>query len=348
MFDVTTLLSEVRNRVRPPVVVVLGSPRPAADLVAALGTDEVVCYQMDLHQSNRLREELELSGLSARVETLPDLWDLPADFQTAIFPAAAQGERELKLDMLEQAYHVLRPRGLMVTLSEHTKDAVFARWHKKIFGRCSEAPASKAGSVFWGQREGDQPRRRHEQTFRAKLGDGPPMTFVSRPGVFSYGRFDDGARALLEVAGVQPGDRVLDLGCGVGAVGALASQRSGPEGSVTFLDSNLRAIALTELNARANNVPNFRTVATARMEGLDPEGYEIILANPPYYAQSAVARLFVEGSRNLLRPGGRFYLVTKQLADVAPMVVEAFGETLAHERRGYTVLEAGGARESIS
>ena len=35
------------------------------------------------------------------------------------------------------------------------------------------------------------------------------MNFVSRPGLFSYGRFDNGSRALLEVAELQPGDIVI-------------------------------------------------------------------------------------------------------------------------------------------
>ena len=41
--------------------------------------------------------------------------------------------------------------------------------------------------------------------------------------------------------------RVLDLGCGVGAVGCLATARTGPKGRTTFIDSNLRAIALTDM-----------------------------------------------------------------------------------------------------
>ena len=50
------------------------------------------------------------------------------------------------------------------------------------------------------------------------------VRFVSRPGVFSYGRFDEGARALTEVMQVAPGDAVLDLGCGSGTVGVIAGK----------------------------------------------------------------------------------------------------------------------------
>jgi 16S rRNA G1207 methylase RsmC len=66
----------------------------------------------------------------------------------------------------------------------------------------------------------------------------------------------------------------------------------------------------------------------------------VILANPPYYATSAIAKMFVDRSPPLLKEGGRFYLVTKQVEHVAPFLVETFGEIEAYENRGYTILEA--------
>src|SRR5262249_44905433 len=111
MFDPLSLLARVASRLRPPAAIILGSPAVAADLAARLGP-ETVCYQMDLHQAARLREELATSGVEARVEALPDLWELPEKFQTVVFPVFTHGERELKLDMLEQAFHVLAERGL--------------------------------------------------------------------------------------------------------------------------------------------------------------------------------------------------------------------------------------------
>jgi 16S rRNA G1207 methylase RsmC len=64
----------------------------------------------------------------------------------------------------------------------------------------------------------------------------------------------------------------------------------------------------------------------------------LISANPPYYAQGAIARLFVERAKTLLRPGGRLYLVTKQADQIGPLVAEVFGTTEIVERRGYAIL----------
>jgi 23S rRNA (guanine1835-N2)-methyltransferase len=228
----------------------------------------------------------------------------------------------------------------MLSLSEYSRDQLLPRAHKKMFGKCSELPASRDGSVFWSYTDGERPRRRHEVAFRARLGDGPAHDFVSRPGVFAYGRFDDGSRAMMEVADIRPGDAILDLGCGVGANGVLAADRAGLDASITFVDSNLRAVALAELNARQNGLSNFRCIASARLEGLEPQSCDVILANPPYYAFASVTNVFVEKARPLLRPGGRFYLVTRQLEPIAPVVVDVFGDVEAVENRGYTILSA--------
>jgi 16S rRNA (guanine1207-N2)-methyltransferase len=340
MFDLLSLLAQVESRIRPPVGIILGSPHQAADLVARLPAGVVTCYQLDLYLADRLREQIAEIGQDAQVVTLPDLWDLPPTFNTLIFPNNAHGERELKLDLLEQSFHALQPGGMLLTLSEYQKDQVIPKWHKKVFGKCSELPPTRKGSIFWSIREGERPKRRHEITFHARIGEGPSHSFISRPGVFSYGSMDMGARALVECAAILPEDRILDLGCGVGTNGVLAMDRAGPEGHVTFLDSNVRAAAVAEINARANGLTSFKTVAAYSANSLPRRWFDVVLANPPYYANSTISRRFIEESRPLLREGGRFYLVTKQVRESAPIVVEVFGEAVVHEHRRYGVLEA--------
>jgi 16S rRNA (guanine1207-N2)-methyltransferase len=329
----------MRSRVHPPVVIVLGSPAEVVRLVADLGTDEVTCYQMDLYQAGRVEEELRAHGLSARVVTAPDLWDLGPEFRTAVYPPAQGGERALKIDMVEQAFHVLRPHGILVVASPYEADAFFPGLVKKVFGRF-HAPVQEVGQVVWGQREGDRPRRRHEMTFQVRADSGPPFRFVSRPGVFSYGRFDEGARALVEVMDVRAGDRIADVGCGCGTNGIIAARRSGPGGGVTFVDSNVRALALAEHNARLNGAERFELIASSRVEGVPEQAFDVTLANPPYYAQLTIARLFIERSLALLRPGGRFYLVTRQPDQLGPLVAQVFGMAEPVRQRGYTVLYA--------
>jgi 16S rRNA (guanine1207-N2)-methyltransferase len=334
------LVATVRDPLRPPLGVVLGSPRPVAELLATLPPleGEIVCYQMDLFQAERLRQELAERNVPARVVTAPDLWDVPDTFATLLYPVAEGGERMLKLDVLEQAYHVLRPHGQLVVLSPYEKDQFFPGALKKIYGKV-HAPAAGGGALLWCHRQDDRPRRRHELVYQISGGDGPSLRFLSRPGTFSYGRFDEGARALMEVVHVEPGARVVDIGCGVGTNGVIAGLRAGPGGRVTFIDSNVRALALAEHNARANGLSAFEVVASADVAG-EAAAFDVALANPPYFAQLHIAEKFVRGALRLLRPGGVLYLVTKQPGEVGRMVADVFGEADAEERRGYVVLTA--------
>ncbi len=224
-------------------------------------------------------------------------------------------------------------------LSPYRKDDFFPPLLKKIFGRV-HAPSGPAGTLFWCRREGDRPRRRHEVTFQVRLDDEHSARFLSRPGTFAYGRFDDGARALVAEMEIRPGDRIVDVGCGCGSNGVIAGLRSGPTGHVAFVDSNLRAVALARHNAEQNGLASFEAVASSRVEGLPEKAFDVALANPPYFAQATVAGLFTVRSRSLLKPGGRFYLVTRQPHEVAEIVTDVFGRCEVVVRGGYTIFRA--------
>jgi 16S rRNA (guanine1207-N2)-methyltransferase len=294
---------------------------------------------MDLFQANRLREELAADGVTAHVITAPDLWDMPGPFQTVLYPVPRSGERELKIDMVDQAFDLLRPGGQLLVVSPFYPDQFFPGLLKKIYGLV-HATQVGSGTVFWCHRDRCRRRRRHEITFHARAGDDLSLPFLSRPGVFAYGRMDEGARALLETMTIDPGDRILDLGCGCGTNGVFAGRRSGPDGRVVFVDSNVRAVALAELNARANGLAEFQTIASADGAELPVGGFDAALANPPYYAQGTIAQRFIERCQMCLRRGGRLYLVTKQADQVGRLVAESFGRTDVTERRGYVVLSA--------
>jgi 23S rRNA (guanine1835-N2)-methyltransferase len=330
------LLSIVRSRIRPPVLIAPAAPRLVADLVVTLGLSHTACFQFDLYQVERLRDELSEIGIDADVITSADLWDAPCRFATVLLPSPPRGERELKRDLVEQSYHVLDEGGRLIVLSPVPKDQFYPDLLKKTYGNAA-LETSEIGTVLWSARRGDKPRRRHEISFHTRDGE-QSLTFFSRPGVFGYGRMDAGARALTEAMRVELGDRILDVGCGLGAVGIMAARRGGSASTVTFVDSHLRAVDLARRNALENGIANAQALAAVRLEGLPERSFDLALANPPYYAQHGVARLFVEGAQRSLTRGGRMYLVTKQADVVGEIVAESFGEPAVELRRGYAVL----------
>jgi ubiquinone/menaquinone biosynthesis C-methylase UbiE len=65
---------------------------------------------------------------------------------------------------------------------------------------------------------------------------------------------------MLRTAGLAPGMRVLDVGCGPGDVTLLAAKIVGPDGSVTGFDRDERALALGEKRAAADGCENVKFV----------------------------------------------------------------------------------------
>jgi 16S rRNA (guanine1207-N2)-methyltransferase len=311
-----------------------------AELAAALPEANLTFWQTDLHQADKLRRELTTRNLPGTVISTPDLWDLPTQYQTVLFPSLIHADRELKIDVIEQAFQILNPGGRLITLSEYVADTECAGWHKKVFGQCSEIPRNKLGSAFWSSKNEPQARRRHEVRFHVQRENAPSCVFLSRPGTFGYGRMDLGARALIEVAEVKPGDHVLDLGCGIGTVGVLAGLAAGETGHVTLTDSNVRACALAEHNCQTNGVKNYRVVSSYTQDEIADSSFDVVLANPPYYANSEIARRFIASGFRTLKPGGKFVLVTKVPGDVVPEVFNVFGDCGTVEHRAYTVAVA--------
>src|SRR5262249_32459698 len=66
-------------------------------------------------------------------------------------------------------------------------------------------------------------------------------------------------RAPLDRIGVEPGARVLDLGCGPGTVTFELAERVGPRGAVVALDESPRWIEHVEGEIRRRGLSNVRT-----------------------------------------------------------------------------------------
>jgi ubiquinone/menaquinone biosynthesis C-methylase UbiE len=131
-------------------------------------------------------------------------------------------------------------------------------------------------------------------------------TFGAGSGSF----FDTVGRRLVQLAGVRPGDRVLDLGCGRGAVLLAAAEAAGADGYAAGIDiapEMVRATAAEVAERRLRNVAV--RVGDAEDPGFPAHSFEAVLAGlmlfitpDPAAALAAVHRVLV--------PGGRFGMST--------------------------------------
>jgi len=157
--------------------------------------------------------------------------------------------------------------------------------------------------------------------------------------VFSPTAVDKGTRAMLSFVEFKEGDKVLDLGCGCGVVGICAAKQIGAE-KVVMCDVSQNAVLLSRQNAEANGVEAVTIRQSDGLKEISENGFTIILSNPPYHTDFAVAKGFIEDGFKKLVLGGRMVMVTKRLDWYRNKLSSVFGGVTVKEKDGYYVFIA--------
>ena len=132
------------------------------------------------------------------------------------------------------------------------------------------------------------------------------LKFNSDNGVFCKDRLDFGTRLLLEsIPWNEVGDSILDVGCGYGPIGIIASKMT--DASVTMCDVNKRALHLAEMNCKDNNVS--ATVVESNCYENIQLRFDCIITNPPIRAGKKIVYEIVFGAKEHLNDNGLLFLV---------------------------------------
>ena len=159
---------------------------------------------------------------------------------------------------------------------------------------------------YWAER----PRSRSAPSERRFLYRGELLSFVVDAGVFSSRGIDPGTALLIENLRLREDDRVLDLGCGWGAVGVTAA-KSSPHGYVVLTEVNHRAAGLARQNLARNRIPNGEVRVGPFYVPVAGDRFDVIATNPPYrIGRKRILRILSEAPEHLM-PGGRLLVVGK-------------------------------------
>ena len=147
---------------------------------------------------------------------------------------------------------------------------------------------------------------------------GAPRLYDIFVGVFFFGRRRATFQALMAAAGVQPGQRVLDVGCGTGYFARLLAQAVGPEGLVVGIDPSPEMIAYATGKAgRAGNC-QFQ-VGTAESLDFPAEHFDVVVSSLVLHHLPEDLRVpALREMRRVLRPGGKLLVADAQLPRHGP------------------------------
>ncbi len=173
---------------------------------------------------------------------------------------------------------------------------------------------------------------------------GVDVQLFSRPGAFSWEHLDEGTAILADVMPVQPGDDVLDLGCGVGALGLVSAQLVGT-GRVTMVDVDSEAVRCATRAVEAAGLTNCRVLASDVCAAVRDERFDVVISNPPFHigkhTDLDVPSQFMLDAARVLKSGGRLALVANRTLPYERLVQQAFGNlTTLHDGPRFKVLSA--------
>lgn len=138
---------------------------------------------------------------------------------------------------------------------------------------------------------------------------GHELRFNTTWGLFSPEKIDEGSRLLLNHLEKPANPRVLDLGCGYGAIG-LAIAKAWPETKVELVDKDFVAVQYADQNAERNGLANTDAYLSNGFDQVATEQFGLIVSNLPAKVSGELYEIWFHDAKQRLAPGGQLVVVT--------------------------------------
>jgi 16S rRNA (guanine1207-N2)-methyltransferase len=280
---------------------------------------------------------------------------LPADVVADVVTIRVVPDRASLVLLLHDALHVLRPGGqCYLAGGNHEGAKTAARLLERIFGNVKVLEQHSGHRLVVASRPQTlpdvpadlqtpfvDPNVFHE--IAASVGS-QRFTLYTRPGVFSWQHVDEATDVLAGLIHVVPGEHVLDLGCGAGALGVIAARQS-ITGKVCLVDADSEAVRCARRTVQEAGATNALAQVSDVAGSVLGERFDVVIANPPFHVgkqvELDVPRQFIRDAFEVLIPGGRLFLVANRTLPYEAMLGSVFGSYRSvHDGRRFKVLTA--------
>ncbi|MDF1515709.1 MAG: methyltransferase [Anaerolineae bacterium] len=151
------------------------------------------------------------------------------------------------------------------------------------------------------------------------------MKFRVSQSLFSSHQIDTGTQRLLKSLidlPVQPGAKILDLGCGYGPIGLSLAKRF-TNSQVHMVDRDALAVHFTQQNATLNGLDNCVIYGSLDYEDIHERAFDFIVSNIPGKAGDDVIAALLLDARYYLKPDGMVaVVVVSPLEDLVVSILD--------------------------
>jgi ubiquinone/menaquinone biosynthesis C-methylase UbiE len=117
----------------------------------------------------------------------------------------------------------------------------------------------------------------------------------------------------LDLAQLQAGELVLDVGCGTGALTRLARERVGETGKVYGIDAASQMINVARRNAEKRNLAIFFKVGLIEQLAFPDDSFDVVLSSlMMHHLPEELKRQGLAEIARVLKPGGRLLILDFQ------------------------------------
>lgn len=111
---------------------------------------------------------------------------------------------------------------------------------------------------------------------------------------------------LADLAGLAPGERVLDVGCGTGSLALAAKRRVGASGSVCGIDASEPMLVRASRKARRQSLQVEFRMAAAEALPFPDSGFDVVFSTLMlHHLPRPIRRRCADEMARVLKPGGR-------------------------------------------
>ena len=292
-------------------------------------------YERDSHDFKAMSNSLK-AFKNIEVKLAADMAPAKSENVLVVLTVLNNSDRLFSFDIIEKLNDVLPDGTDVYMLIQRKRQKDFMKKLQKEFSggnvidKCREAILYKCKTKTeknkWSARE---------KTVEVDA-IGANISMKTRPGVFAHGRVDTGGLALYESIEIESGEKVLELGCGAGLVSLLLAKKYAAEkAAFHMVDSDIRAIECAKDNVAENGFDNVSCELNDSFES--DEEYDVVVGNPPYYANYRIAEYFIKTAAAVLSNAGRLYIVSKHADKIGELAADN-DFTFEHiKRRGYDI-----------